>query len=137
MGLELEFDLLPTQLPPIRTASLDVRGGGDDNAVADGCSTPTMAASVLPPPLVCPPAPRKKPRPPPPAMAKIKKLQRRCGSAGLRPAHVRWFVAVPEDVLAAVFVARPAAAPATNSPPCPTSSSSPETSKKIRVHVVG
>nr|CAB3445800.1 unnamed protein product [Digitaria exilis] len=131
MGLELELDLLPTQLPPIRTASLDVGGGGDDNAVADGCSTPKLASSVLPPPLVCPPAPRKKPRPPPAAMAKIKKLQRRCGSAGLRPAHVRWFIAVPEDVLAAVFVARPAAA-AVNSPPCPTSSSSPETSKKIR-----
>ncbi|OEL37478.1 hypothetical protein BAE44_0001503, partial [Dichanthelium oligosanthes] len=91
-----------------------------------------LAASVLPAPLVCPPAPRK-PRPPP--AAKIRKLQQRrrrgrCGSAALRPMPVRWFIAVPQDVLAAVFVARPAAAP-----PRPTSPS--PASKKIRVHVVG
>ncbi|CAN6243257.1 unnamed protein product [Urochloa humidicola] len=126
MGLELE--LLPSQLPPIRTAAAATAspGSGDaDNAALDGCSTPTMAAIVLPAPLVCPPAPRK-PRPPP--AAKIRKLQRRgrlCGPAALRPAPVRWLVAVPQDVLAAVFVARPAPA----APP-------PPASKKIRVHVV-
>jgi hypothetical protein len=125
MGLELEL-LSATKLPPIRTAaattaSLDAGG----NAVLDGCSTPTLAATVLPPPLVCPPAPRK---PKPPAAAKIRKLQRRgrpCGgSAALRPTPNRWFIAVPQDVLAAVFVARPAA-------------TAPPASKKIRVHVVG
>ncbi|CAL5059986.1 unnamed protein product [Urochloa decumbens] len=124
MGLELE--LLPSQLPPIRTAAASP--GGGDNTALDGCSTPTLAASVLPAPLVCPPAPRK-PRPPPLA-AKIRKLQRGgrrlCGPAALRPAPLRWFIAVPQDVLAAVFVARPAASAA---PP-------PPANKKIRVHVV-
>jgi hypothetical protein len=124
MGLELE--LLSSKLPPIRTASL---GGGGDIAVIDGCSTPTLADSVLPSPLVCPPAPRK-PRPP---AAKIRKPQRRghrYGAAALRPAPVRWIIAVPQEVLAAVFVAQPAA-----SAPCPTASQ--PASKKIRVHVVG
>ncbi|PAN04299.1 hypothetical protein GQ55_1G055500 [Panicum hallii var. hallii] len=129
MGLELE--LLPSQLPPIRTvAAAASLGDGGDNAVIDGFSTPTLAASVLPAPLVCPPAPRK-PRPAP--AARIRKLQRRghrCGPAALRPAPVRWIISVPQDVLAAVFVARPAA-----SVPCPTTS--PPASKKIRVHVVG
>ncbi|RCV05240.1 hypothetical protein SETIT_1G067100v2 [Setaria italica] len=121
MGLELE--LLSSKLPPIRTAAAAASLDGDDNAVLDGCSTPTLAATVLPPPLVCPPAPRK-PRPP---VAKIRKLQRRgrpYGPTALRPAPVRWFIAVPQDVLAAVFVAQPAA-------------SAPPASKKIRVHVVG
>ncbi|CAL4971072.1 unnamed protein product [Urochloa decumbens] len=133
MGLELE--LLSSQLPPIRTATASPGGGGSDNAMIDGCSTPTRAASVLPPPLVCPPAPRK-PRPPP--AAKIRKLQYRgrlrCGPAALRPAPVRWFIAVPQDVLAAVFVARQQADSA--APPCPTTPP-PPASKKIRVHVVG
>jgi hypothetical protein len=40
---------------------------------------------------------------------------------------MRWLIAVPHDVLAAVFVARPASAP------CPMSPAS----KKMRVHVVG
>ncbi|CAN6237301.1 unnamed protein product [Urochloa humidicola] len=126
----LDFELLPSQLPPIRTAAASPGSGGSDNAAIDGCSTPTLADSVLPTPLVCPPAPRK-PRPAP-AAAKIRKLQRgsrrhRCGPAALRPAPARWFIAVPQDVLAAVFVARPAPAAA---PP-------PPASKKIRVHVVG
>ncbi|CAN6246982.1 unnamed protein product [Urochloa humidicola] len=126
MGLELE--LLPSQLPPIRTAAPSPGSGGGDNAAVDGCSTPTLAANVLPQPLVCPPAPRK-PRPLP--AAKIRKLQRRgrlYGPAALRPSPVRWFIAVPQDVLAAVFVARPASA----APPPPATAS-----KKIRVHVVG
>ncbi|KAJ1278138.1 hypothetical protein BS78_04G056400 [Paspalum vaginatum] len=121
MGLELE--LLPNQLPPIRTARPD-GGGGDDNAVADaGCATPKAAANVLRPPSACPPAPRK-PRP-----AKRKLPHNRACCAG-SAAPVRWFIAVPNDVLAAVFVARPAA----SSAPCPTTSPA---SKKIRLHLTG
>ncbi|WVZ77674.1 hypothetical protein U9M48_025515 [Paspalum notatum var. saurae] len=127
MGLELELELLPSQLPPIRTARPDGGGGeGDDNAaVADaGCATPKAAANVLRPPSACPPAPRK-PRPP-----KRKLPHHRapsCGSA----APVRWFIAVPNDVLAAVFVARPAAASVVSAAPCPTSPAR----KKIRLHL--
>ncbi|RLN08119.1 hypothetical protein C2845_PM11G02780 [Panicum miliaceum] len=127
MGLELE--LLSSKLPPIRTAAS--LGDGGDNAVIDGFSTPTLAASALPAPLVCPPAPRK---PRPPAAARIRKLQRRghrCGpAAAMRPAPVRWIISVPQDVLAAVFVARPAAS-------VPRLTTSQPASKKIRVHVVG
>ncbi|CAD6247887.1 unnamed protein product [Miscanthus lutarioriparius] len=135
MGLELE--LLPSQLPPpIRTVAAPPTprpgGGGDDNAadVDGGCATPKSAASVLRAPSACPPAPRK------PKPAKRKQLptthhRRGCscsdGSAAPRPAPVRWFIAVPHDVLAAVFVAQPASAP------CPMSPAS----KKMRVHVVG
>lgn len=136
MGLELE--LLPShhhQLPPIRTAAAPPTprpgGDGDDNAadLDGGCATPKSAASVLRAPSTCPPAPRK----PRPAKRKLPTPHHRvcsCAAAAPHPAPVRWFIAVPHDVLAAVFVARPASAP------CPSSTSSPA-SKKIRVHVVG
>ncbi|KAL6629085.1 hypothetical protein ACP70R_028850 [Stipagrostis hirtigluma subsp. patula] len=125
MGLELE--LLCSQLPPIRTSSpasaataTQPDGGDPDADVVDGWATPTAAANVLRAPSVCPPAPRK-PRPP----AKRKLQHCRCGSAAPPPTRVRWFIAVPYDVLAAAFVAKPASA-------C-----RPPAGKKIRVHVVG
>jgi hypothetical protein len=144
MGLELE--LLPAshhQLPPpIRMVAApptprpgrDGNGDGGDNTadVDGGCVTPKSTASVLRAPSTCPPAPRK----PRPAKRKLPTTTTthhrgcRCSCAAPRPAPVRWFIAVPHDVLAAVFVARPASAP------CPTTSS-PPASKKIRVHVVG
>jgi hypothetical protein len=47
-----QFDLLSPQpqLPSVRTSTATAAGDGD------GCATSTLAASVLPPPLVCPPA---------------------------------------------------------------------------------
>lgn len=143
MGLELELPP-PThlQLPPIRTAAAAPPtprpdDGADDNAadLDGGCTTPKSAASVLRAPSTCPPAPRK-PRPakrklPPPTHHRGCSCSATTGGSAtaLRPAALRWFVTVPPDVLAAVFVARPASAP------CPPASS--PASKKIRVHVVG
>jgi hypothetical protein len=135
MGLELELELLPSQLPlPIRTAAAPApatpRPGGDgnDNAadVDGGCATPKSAASVLRAPSACPPAPRK-PRPAKRKLPTTHHRHRGCSCAAPHPAPVRWFIAVPHDVLDEVFVSRPASAP------CPTSPAS----KKIRVHVVG
>uniref|UniRef100_A0A0A8ZN16 Uncharacterized protein n=1 Tax=Arundo donax TaxID=35708 RepID=A0A0A8ZN16_ARUDO len=117
MGLELE--LLSGHLPTIRTTTTTQLDGDDHDAVDDdGCATPTAPAHVLRAPSVCPPAPMK-PRPPP-AKRRLQR-RRRCGSSAAPP-PVRWFIAVPHDVLAAVFVARPCMPPA---------------SKKIRVHFVG
>lgn len=143
MGLELELPP-PThlQLPPIRTAAAAPPtprpdDGADDNAadLDGGCTTPKSAASVLRAPSTCPPAPRK-PRPakrklPPPTHHRACSCSATAGGSAtaLRPAPLRWFDTVPPDVLAAVFVARPA------SSPCPPASS--PASKKIRVHVVG
>ncbi|KAK3156145.1 hypothetical protein QOZ80_2AG0103430 [Eleusine coracana subsp. coracana] len=117
MGLEFEL-LCGNNLPPIRTPAAN----GDENAV-DGCATPTSVANVVRAPAVCPPAPRK----PRPAKRKLHHLSRRqSGSAAQQPVPARrWFIAVPYDVLAAAFVARPASA-------C-----RPPAGKKIRVHIVG
>ncbi|XP_062221275.1 uncharacterized protein LOC133920690 [Phragmites australis] len=124
MGLEFEL-LSGDQLQPIRTAAAAARAATttQPDGDVDGCATPTSAANVLLAPLVCPPAPRK---PRPPAKRKLQHRRgRRCGSAAPPPAPALWFIAVPHDVLAAVFVARPASA------------RRPPAAKKVRVHVVG
>uniref|UniRef100_A0ACD5YRA1 Uncharacterized protein n=1 Tax=Avena sativa TaxID=4498 RepID=A0ACD5YRA1_AVESA len=122
MGFDLDqLDLLSPQLPPVRTFATPAADDEDD-----GCATPTLAANVLPAPLVCPPAPRK-PRP-----ARAKKRKHCYYGAPAQAARCYWIVAVPvSHDLAATFAARRPSSSAEGS------LCRPPAGKKLRVHVVG